>query len=133
MSVLGEERAAIAAALDLADHGAGIEIRTVHQYVPDRLIPPAAIITPADPYLERRQTDPFGTLTASWEVWLVQGAGSNETETAGLDAAIEANADALTAAGFTVERVSEPFMFAVQGANFLTTVLTVATGVTLTT
>lgn len=133
MSVLSEDRAAIAEAVDLASRGVSATPRVVHQFVPDRLIPPAAIITPSDPYLERRTTDPFGTLTASWEIWLVQGAGANETVTTELDDAIEAHAEALTGAGFALERVSEPFMYAVGNSNFLASVLYVTTGVTLTT
>lgn len=142
MSVLGAERAAIADVVTqaYAEYGDGVygdgtpgeNPVTVHQYVPDRLVPPAAIITPADPYLERRADDPFGTLTAAWEIWLVRATGSNQNATEGLDAEIEYQADALTKAGFTVERVSEPFMYAVQGANYLTTIIHVATGVTLT-
>lgn len=124
MSTLGDERQAILDAL-VGDY-------TRFAFVPDRLVPPAAIVTPSDPYLERRDTDPFGTLTASFEVWLVQANATNETVTAALDAEIETQAQALKAVGFAVERVSEPFMYAVQNGQFLTSIIYVTTGVTLT-
>lgn len=124
MSTLGTERATIAASL-VGDYER-------HTHVPDRLIPPAAIITPADPYLERRADNPFGQLTAAWEVWIVRSAGANDLVTSELDDEIERQVAALTAEGFAVERVSEPFMYAVQGANFLTSIIYVTTGVTFT-
>ena len=124
MSVLGTERDAIADAL--------VGNWTRHTFVPDRVVPPAAIITPAEPYLEHRDTDPFGTLTVQFEVWLVAAQGTNAVVTDHLDTEIERQIDALTVAGFSVERVGEPFMYAVQGANYLTVVLTVTTGVTFT-
>lgn len=121
--ILAGERATIVAALT-GDY-------EKHPYVPDRLVPPAAIVAPGDPYLEHRDTDTFGTHTASFEVWLVQRTGSNETVTTALDDEIEAQVEALTGAGFAVERVSEPFMYQVQNAQYLTVILYVTSNVTI--
>lgn len=123
MSVLGDDRAAIAAALTWD---------TVHQYVPERLVPPAAVIVPGDPYLEHRETDPFGQMTVNWEVWLVRGSETNETATSQLDTEIEQQIEALRANGFGVERVSEPFTYAVQNGNYLATIIHATSGATFT-
>lgn len=125
MSVLGDDRAAIAAVTRTI-------IDTVHELVPDRIVPPAAIVTPSDPWLEHRETDTFATMTASWEVWVVRGAETNETATSQLDTEIEDVVSALVAERFSVERVSEPFTYAVQGGNYLTSIIHVTTGVTFT-
>lgn len=127
MSVLGDERTAIKDAVQSARPG--LEVDT---FMPDRLVPPRAFIAPSDPYLERRDTDTFGHVTAAWEVWIVEKAGTNEKTTTTLDADIEKVCQALSAAGFAVERVDEPFMYPVQNANYLATVVHVTTGVTFT-
>jgi len=123
--MLGDERAAIAAALTGREN--------VFTFVPGRLVPPAAVVTPADPSIERRDGDTFGHATAGWEVWLIQATGPNDQATAQLDTDIEGACEQLTAAGFAVEQVSEPFMYQIQNANYLTAIVHVTTGVTFTT
>lgn len=114
---------------DIADVLAGGA--PVHTFVPDRIIAPAVLVVPGSPYLAQ-EAQPFGSLTARFDVWIVTGAGTNETVTTTLDAAIEARADALSAAGFGVEEIGQPFLYTVQGAQLLTVIITVTTTVTLT-
>lgn len=123
MAVLTDARQEIATVLAGTD--------PVHVFIPDRITPPAVLVTPGTPYLAQ-ENQPIGTLTGRFDVWLVTGAGTNETVTEALDAAIEARADALHAAGFGVEEIGQPFLYTVQGAQFLTAIITVTTDVTLT-
>lgn len=127
MSTLGEEREAIKDAVTGARPGLD-----VFTFMPDRLAPPAAFITTSDPYLERRDGDPFGHVTAAWEVWIVERSGTNAKVTDQLDTDIEKVCQKLHSAGFAVERVDEPFMYTVQNASYLATVVHVTTGVTFT-
>lgn len=123
MAVLTEAREDIAAALAGAD--------PVHTFVPDRIVPPAVLVVPGSPYLAQ-EAQPIGSLTARFDVWMVMGAGTNETVTTALDEQIENRADALSAAGFGVEEIGQPFLWTVQGAQLLTVTITVTTPVTLT-
>ena len=121
--VLAGERAAIAAAI-VGDYD-----KTTH--VPDRLVPPAAFVVAGDPYLEHRETDPFGSHTATFEVWLISANGTNETVTGAIDAEIELQVEALAGVGFAVEGVSKPFLYQVQNGQFLSVIITVSSNVTI--
>jgi hypothetical protein len=123
---LTEEREALA---QLAGETLSI---TAHAFLPGRIVPPCAVVVPASPYITRQTGDPFGQATAQFELWLVCNQGENEVATEQLDEWIAELCPALHDARFAVETVNEPFMYQVQGGNYLTTSILTTTGVSLT-
>lgn len=125
MSVFSDDRAAIAAAL--TDLPADV---AVHDHVPGRAIPPCVLVVTGDPLLERRDGDPYGSGTASYEVLPVVRPGANDKTTDDLETLVEQCLDLLTTAGIPVETVEKPFLEEVNGVQLLTTSIHVTTSVT---
>lgn len=124
MSVFSDDRAAIKAALD--ELPADI---TVYDHLPGRAIPPCALVIAGDPWVERRDGDPFGSATTTYEVWLVARTADNEVAVADLEEMAEAAADMLTAGKFTVEQIAQPFGAQLNAVQYLATTLTVTSDV----
>lgn len=124
MSVLGDDKTKIGDVLAIARPD-----RQIFTHVPEAVVPPATLVLAGSPYLERRDGDTFGTMTAAYELWIVQPNGTNEKTSTDLDDEIEAHIDALTPEGFTPERVDEPFSYVANGTNYLTTIITVTSPV----
>ena len=127
MSALAETRQSIVDALNLPDTW------QAHPAVPDVLVPPCATVVPGSPYIEKRDTDTYSSRTVTFDLWLITDQAPTTIAITTIDDLIEAQADALTAAGLTVERVAEPFAYAPdqQGGQFLATTLTITTPINL--
>ncbi len=83
-------------------------------YLPERVTPPIAIISPSDPYVENGQV--YGEYLASFEVLLVAGKASNIVETDALDTMIE---KAISALPQFFDSCSSPILLEVNNAQFL--------------
>lgn len=102
-----------------------------HNHVPGRLVPPAAMALFAG--MERRDDDTVGTLTATYEIWLVMSAGANDKTTDDLDKTVWDTVAALRADGFGVDGVDQPFTYQIQNANYLATIVRATNGMDITT
>lgn len=112
-------RESVAAAL------AGDPDLTVYSYVPEAVVAPAVVIQPGDPYVSG-EGEPFGRWRVRFRLALVAEPATNEVATEGLDELIIDSMVALTDAGFTVEEVSEPYVFRANENMHLAADLTVA-------
>ena len=128
MSVFSDDRAAIAEALE-AFTADGV---TVYDHLPSRAVPPCAMVLVGAPMLERLPTDPIGSATARYEVWLAARAAANETATDEIESMTERAVEMLRAAGFDFERVEQPFSADFNGTRTLATSVHVTSGVSLT-
>jgi hypothetical protein len=104
---------------------------TAHPFLPARIVPPCAVVVPASPYITRDDVA-FGHGIAQFELWIVTDQAENQVATEQLDDMIATICPALLLAGFAVETVNEPFLYQVQGGNYLTTSILTTTGVSLT-
>lgn len=116
MNTLEQLRTDLTAALT----GAGV---TVVDHLPERLVPPLAIVAAGSPYLENGQT--FGSYTARFTVILVCAQGTNATVTKALDADVTRCVVALDDSDFGLERVDQPTMLQHGNGNYLSTSLDV--------
>lgn len=98
--------------------GAGFKTTT---FIPERVTPPVAIISAADPYVVETGTT-FNSFLVRLEVTLVAGTATNAVATENLDGLIEEAIICL--GGWTVE-VSQPFMLSANNANYLSARLTI--------
>lgn len=96
-------------------------------HVPERFVPPAAFIMPADPYIERADSEGFARVKVAFDVWIAIREGDAKVITAALDSEIEAQIDALTTAGYVIESVGQPFIWQRQNGNYPAVVVTVTT------
>ncbi len=99
---------------------------TVLDHLPERLVPPVAIIAAGSPYLEAGEQ--FGSWRVRFTVVLVCAQGTNDTATKQLDEIVTAATVALD--GWGIERVDQPTMLAHGNAHFLSTTVDVVTTVT---
>jgi hypothetical protein len=97
--------------------------------MPDRIVPPAAVVLPGSPYLTASGT--FGTFTAQLSVVLITDAKVNSTATTALDDLIENAVVALVNAGVSVSEVSEPWQLSSANASYLAVTLTTTQAVAL--
>lgn len=116
MNTLTTQRGALQAAL--VESGL-----TVKDHLPERIVPPVAVIAAGSPYLESGET--FGSWTVRFTVVLVCAQGTNETATKDLDDAVTAVVVALDGAGWALERVDQPTMLQHGNGHFLSTTVDV--------
>ncbi len=120
-STLTRNRRLIADALT----GAGL---AAHPYTPDRIVPPVALVTPADPYLTTdREGVPFGQHAASWWVLLIGDKGTNTASAEAMDDQIAAAVAALETATYDVDTAAGVTTLNIAGAEYLGCLLTVTT------
>lgn len=100
-------------------------------FVPEVIGAPAAVVAPADPYLEGGEGVPFGSFRIRYKVTLVADVGDNQRVTASLDALIEDAAVVLANAGWDVESVAEPYVYQANSNMHLATDLVVSNLITL--
>lgn len=117
MNTLKSLRAELAATLT----GAGT---TVKDHLPERLVPPLAVIAAGSPYVE--PGDAYGSWTVRFTVILVCSQATNEVSTDELDSAVTAALVALDGDDWRVERVDQPTMLAHANTHFLSTTIDVA-------
>lgn len=124
MSRLTDLRAEHKAALEAEDATAAFPILndvTVTTEYPERIIAPAIIIHPSDPYLtEEGQT--YGHLGVNLVASLITSTGDNATVTDQLDDLIEA-----TCAALDITSISEPFTFTWLDTKYLAVNAAIAT------
>ena len=89
----------------------------VSDHVPNRILPPAVIISTQDPYVTEGETFREQEMQVHLSLFLVAGTAQNDAATRALDQMIEAAISVLT--GWTVS-VSAPYMATVAGSQFLT-------------
>lgn len=114
MSALEQARKDVAAALE----SEGIK---AHAHLPERLVPPAAVVQGGDPYLE---ADTYGSLLARHEVIVSTARASNEVGSDSLDALLEDALVGLLNHGYSVERVTAPYALEIGTATFPAVTLT---------
>jgi len=122
MSVLADERSAVAAALEAAG------IQSV-DHIPGRLTPPIAVVSTGSPYLAPGGT--FGSHELNLRVTLIAKNGANDVQTDELDGLIEKAATALLLTNWTVGEITQPAQIDVNGTAFLSTSINVSTPITL--
>lgn len=101
--------------------GDGVDVQA-YAFMPDRLVPPAAITLPASPYLSSGET--FGTFTLGLEVVVVVNSKVNETGANNLDGLIVDAVVELVNAGISVSEVSEPWELTSSTGNYLAATIT---------
>lgn len=96
----------------------------VSAFVPERVTPPLAIITPAGDWVA--SGDVFGTFRLGFDVTLVTPTASNAKVTDELDQMVDDAIALVTGAqGFYCGSVNSPELLAVQNAEFLSVSMTV--------
>lgn len=118
---ISDDRAAIIAALP-ASAGTG------YVYVPDRIYPPAALALSAG--MDRKPSDPVGSWTGAYDVWLIMSPGPNETVTDRLDTVLWDAICALHREGFVVDGFDPPFTYQVQNQALLAVIIHTQSGLT---
>jgi hypothetical protein len=91
---------------------AGVE---VHAHIPERVVPPVALLEPGSPYME--QGDTFCDFIVRMNVVLLVRNGDNDVATAELDALICLAVDAVDT--WDVQQVEQPAAFDMNGATYL--------------
>lgn len=125
---LKDERATACAVLEAA----GIELPAiegaeplplnVHESNPEFPVPPAAVFFWGAPLLS--DGDTFGTVKLRFTFQLSVPSGANDRVTDDLDTLISASAAAFLQGGYGIEQVGQPYMLAVQNAQYLTADMT---------
>lgn len=90
-----------------------------YDYLPERLNPPAAIVTAGDPYVEQGMT--YCTFKVSLQIHLLAGTQVNKKATDALDDLILTALQATD--GWDIEAVAEPSTFTTNNAEYLGTVI----------
>ena len=90
---------------------------SVFSYLPEKVVPPVAVIEPGQPYMQ--QGDTFTAFTVRLNVILLAAPASNETATAELDQAICEVVDAVES--FFVGDIDQPSTFTSGGIDYLGT------------
>jgi hypothetical protein len=119
MSAIGVARADIAALVEEATSVRGFA------YLPERLVPPCAVVMPGATYIESGDT--FGSFTARYTVDLVMGNAANSVSSSGLDDQLENAIIALVNEGYSIEQVSQPYAMEVNNAAYLSATIQVTT------
>lgn len=97
---------------------------TVYDHVPARVQLPCAFIMAGSPYIDYGDT--FGSSVVRFGVVLLTSPGLNSTETVELDRRIEDVQGRLLAEGWAIERVAQPQIQDLNGAEVLATEISVA-------
>lgn len=117
MNTLTDLRDQLAAVLD----SAGI---TALSYLPERPNPPVAVVSPAQPYVERGDT--FGSFHVKLTALLLTRTATNELATTGLDRMIAGAAIAVADSVFRLVSTDQPASFQVNNATYLGATVDVA-------
>lgn len=115
MSALTDAKVALATVLE--------PVVTTYPYLPPRITPPVAVITPGSPYLAPGDT--FGTFLVRLQIDLVTPTSANETATEGLDTLIDDVVVELVNNGYSVDTVSTPYAMETGGATYLAASVTI--------
>lgn len=122
MSDLTEHRAELTDALEAV----GI---TAHGYLPERLNPPCALVTEAEPWITP-ETGPaarFGAWVATYDVTLIAGQGTNQRATLALVGLVQTALPALDTQDWEVTEVGQFFELTTGTARHLATRIRVNT------
>lgn len=123
MAGLAELRARAAGALETAGLNA-------FDHVPERVVPPVAVVLPDQPYvIGDGEGDPptmCGTFRVRLRVNVLGGRGTNDQAANQLDQLLTTALLALESAGFDVGDVAEPAEVELNGAGFLGTVISLS-------
>lgn len=90
---------------------------TVYDHVPERLVPPAVIVTPGSPYLA--SGDVYGTFRVALTASVVAATATNATATQALDNLVETAVVAAVSEGFDLENASTFYAFTSGTASYL--------------
>lgn len=96
---------------------------TVVDHLPERLVPPLAIVAAGSPYVE--PADTFGSYRVRLTAVLVCSPATNDVATDALDEAVTAALVALDASDWGIERVDQPSMLAHANTHYLSTTVDV--------
>ena len=122
MSALNDTRQRLTAALE----DAGL---TVYDHVPERLVPPAVVITPGSPYLT--SGDVYGTFTVALTASVVAATATNGVATEALDELIETAVIASVNEGLAFDNASSFYAFNTNGASYLAADISLTDTITL--
>ena len=111
MSAITDARTAVAELLEAALDA------QAHPFMPDRIVPPAAIVLPGTPYLTATGT--FGSFALGLDVVLVADSKVSATGATTLDGLIDDAVVALVNGGIGVSEVSEPWQLTAGTATYL--------------
>jgi hypothetical protein len=121
MNVLTQAKYDLAESLD----DAGIK---AEYYIPPRITPPLAIISPDAVYV--RQGDTFSSFEVGLEITLVAQTASNPKATESLDDALVLAIGAIPAT-WTIQSVEQPFALNTGNAEYLATKISVTGQITI--
>lgn len=96
---------------------------TTYEWIPPRVVTPAAIVEAGSPYME--QGDTFSDFLVRMNVVLLAANATNEVATAEVDELICSAIDALDT--FDIEQVNQPEAFEINGAQYLGARLSIVT------
>jgi len=102
-------------------------ISNVLTYLPERPIPPCALIEPDVEYI-RVHDDEYGPVyTSNWKIRVMVQAATNETETSNLDSYLDNLVPTLWEhTDCATLSVDKPFITEANGANYLTTFISIS-------
>lgn len=119
MSVLTTEKEALVELLG--------EVVPTYAYIPARITPPVAIITPGNPYLSDGNS--FGTFLVRFAIDLVIPTQAAELASQALDTLVDDVVVSLVNAKYGVDNVSAPYAMETNGATYVA--ITVSTNKTI--
>lgn len=102
-------------------------VRT-HGFLPERIVPPLALLAAGSPYVE--DGDTYGSYTVRFTVVLVASQATNQVATKELDEAVTAALVALDNGNWAIERVDQPTMMQSSNTHYLSTTIDVLRKVT---
>ena len=96
-------------------------------FLPERPVPPVALISHGSPYVQYEDGNVFNSeLMVRLRVDLLAATATNSVSTDRLDEIIELAVSGLLASDWFVDAVSAPYSLAQNNANYLTVTLTVS-------
>lgn len=94
--------------------------------LPERPVPPIALISGASPYVTYDASATWGELVVQLRVDLVMSVGANSVETDLLDEVIQDTLEGVIASGWLVNEVSAPYQLTANAAQYLAVTLNCA-------
>lgn len=94
--------------------------------LPERPVPPIALISGASPYVTFDASATWGELVVQLRVDLVMSVGANSVETDLLDEVIQDTLEGVIASGWLVNEVSAPYQLTANAAQYLAVTLNCA-------
>jgi hypothetical protein len=92
------------------------------EYVKENLVPPVAVVVPADPYVRFETGSRFGQYTVSIQVLLIAGKGTNSAVAEKIDSTIVDVLDALQ--DWDISEVTPPMQLNLKGIAYTGAVVT---------